>query len=376
MQLRSGTTMPDNPEVPEATSSMENMQSNTEVRSTIDQNQQAQQSFAPQMPMPMNYNNMMYYPQNEQNQQMIMDFQRRQMELSMTQKPILRSLLPEDVTKFLIQFELHENTVRLTMGIQDPNIQHCLDIRIIPELATIGADLQDKESILQVLRNLRDQDHEARKQYITTRVKEDIEWVNRGNIPASMRSFIYAIDTMTMGIKLDNHTEKMLCRAIISNLPIEFTQGSPEETQSKKGWKNYSKMKKELIEEAQILSRFTMTSSKLKTGIHDKRSNRKSSRRSNYNQKRDDVVKIPVTQRNTSGADQIKAAVAAQSRHFTYRTPEEIERCKNNGLCYHCMMRGHLSRDCPTLAKKEYRQGSSSKIIKKGTNQFDYEVNN
>ena len=130
----------------------------------------------------------------QQQQLRLLEEQRRVMELNLTEKPVLSTLLPEDVNKFLIEWEVYSETLRATMGIRDPMIQQCIKIKLMSELKALGADVKDKNSVLEILTELRDQDHEARKHFLVERVKQDVMFVNRGNIPASMRSYLLAAE--------------------------------------------------------------------------------------------------------------------------------------------------------------------------------------
>ena len=126
---------------------------------------------------------------------------------------MLSTLLPEDVNKFLIEWEVYSETLRATMGIRDPMIQQCIKIKLMSELKALGADVKDKNSVLEILTELRDQDHEARKHFLVERVKQDVMFVNRGSIPASMRSYLLAVADLKQGIEIDSHAEKLLCQA-------------------------------------------------------------------------------------------------------------------------------------------------------------------
>ena len=209
----------------------------------------------------------------QQQQIKLLEEQRRVMELNVTEKPMLASLLPEDVNHFLTQWEVYEGNLREAMGIQKPMIQPCIKITLMTELKALGADVNDRESILETLTDLRNQDHEARKHFLVEKIKNDVVYVNRGNIPASMRSYLLAVDEIKQGIELDTHTEKMLCEAVLGNLPTEFLQGTVKETQSRRKWKKYNPMKKDLIEDAQTLARYSLTSPKLRIGVADVRPN-------------------------------------------------------------------------------------------------------
>ena len=67
--------------------------------------------------------------------------------------------------------------------------------------------------MLEILTELKDQDHEERKHFLVERVEQDVMFVNRGNIPASMRSYLLAVDDLKQGIEIDSHTGKLLCQA-------------------------------------------------------------------------------------------------------------------------------------------------------------------
>ena len=209
----------------------------------------------------------------QQQQIKLLQEQRRVMELNVTEKPILSSLLPEDVNNFLTQWEVYENTLQQMMGISEPMIQPCIKITLMTELKALGTDVSDRASILQTFTDLRNQDHEARKHFLVEKIKNDVVYVNRGNIPASMRSYLLAVDEIKQGIELDTHTEKMLCEAVLGNLPTEFLQGTVKETQSRRQWKKYNPMKKDLIEDTQTLARYSLTAPKLRIGVADTRPN-------------------------------------------------------------------------------------------------------
>ena len=63
-------------------------------------------------------------------------------------KPIVASLLPEDVNHFLTQWEVYENTLQEMMGIQEPMIQPCIKITLMTGLKALGTDVSDRASIL------------------------------------------------------------------------------------------------------------------------------------------------------------------------------------------------------------------------------------
>ena len=196
----------------------------------------------------------------QREQLKLLEEQRRALELNIKERPMLGSLLPEDVNNFLNEWEVYKNTVKQMLGIDNPMLQQCIKISLMTELSALGADESDNASILEILTTLRNQDHEARKHFLVEKIKNDVEFINRGNVPASMRSYLLAVDKIKRGIKLDSHTEKLVCEAVLKNLPGEFLQGTVKETQSRRGWKKYIPMKKDLIEDAQILARYTRRS--------------------------------------------------------------------------------------------------------------------
>ena len=90
---------------------------------------------------------------------------------------MLSTLLPEDVNNFLIEWDVYVDMLRVNMGISDPMILPCIKIKLLSELKALGADVKDKNSVLAILTELRDQDHEARKHFLVEKVKQDVQFV-------------------------------------------------------------------------------------------------------------------------------------------------------------------------------------------------------
>ena len=90
----------------------------------------------------------------QQQQMKILEDQQRAMEFNIKEKPMLATLLPEDVNNFLIEWEVYEDTLRQTIGIREPMMQQCLRITLLAELRALGADIKDKSSILEILTSL------------------------------------------------------------------------------------------------------------------------------------------------------------------------------------------------------------------------------
>ena len=105
------------------------------------------------------------------------------MELNITKKPILASLLPEDVNHFLTQWNVYEGNLREVMGIQKPLIQPCIKITLITELKAVGTDVNDRASILETFADLRNQDHEARKHLLVEKLRMMLSRLTGGTFP-------------------------------------------------------------------------------------------------------------------------------------------------------------------------------------------------
>ena len=300
----------------------------------------------------------------QQQQLQLQEQYKRTAEFNIREYPILKSLLPEEVTKFLVRFKVYEEGLKQSLGVKEASIFRCISYEVMPDIASLGAEISNRESILEVLNRVKSQDFEARKTFLVERLREDLIWVNKGAIPHSMRAYLLTVDNLLQGLDLDEHTEKWVCKAVITNLPKEFKSGTASETQSKRQWKTYPKMREELLQDAQILSRFTVDSPALRVGTPKKGPNLKSMQRQvaqkptyprNQPSKnwRQDFKKTDRERRNISNnnkgeppklnkpANHPEAPTNNLKRDYVKRSLEERKKIQNGNLCYWCLEKGH-----------------------------------
>ena len=108
-------------------------------------------------------------------------------------------------------------------------LQRSIGYQTLADLKELGVDTTDREATLEKLKELSGVDHAARMTHLEQKVKSDVTWVNKGNIPRSMHFCISQAEELKRGMSLDEFTEKMFCRAFLSKLPKEFLYGTAEE---------------------------------------------------------------------------------------------------------------------------------------------------
>ena len=194
--------------------------------------------------------------------------ERLRAELDLENHLKLTSLMPSDVTQFLVSFEHWEQVLHAGLGTQRAYLQRCIDPDLLTEMAEVeGVNTKKRSQILKYLKRLTREDQNARRTLLLERVKTDVTWENCGNITSSMRNFLSKGTKLLRGIKMDTYTDKMFCQRVISNLPKEFRRGAPKATQEHKNWKSWKSMCKALKQEAAVLSWYTMDSEQLRIQV-------------------------------------------------------------------------------------------------------------
>ena len=204
----------------------------------------------------------------EPSAQEMLRLERVKLEAEVSSYPRLKSLEPEAVGLFLVEFDAYEIMMRETLNISRPGVARCISTRVRADMKQFhGVRLESRSSILRFLHRVRQEDQWARQVHLLSLVKEKVKWKNLSNPAASMRAFLGAASALLRGLDLDSTTEKDFCLEVIKSLPQEFWRGATaKQTQTAKRWKTWKVMRRGLEVEADAISYFNNQSSSLRVG--------------------------------------------------------------------------------------------------------------
>eukprot|EP00924_Labyrinthula_sp_SR-Ha-C_P001815 snap_masked-scaffold_91-processed-gene-0.38-mRNA-1 protein AED:0.44 eAED:0.45 QI:0/-1/0/1/-1/1/1/0/2328 len=275
-------------------------------------------------------------------------------------KPILKTLDPSEVTKFISEFDIYETTVihqRFALPSADLNLNLSNEVKV--DLVEEGYDMRDQAKIIKYLRKIKRNEDKSRSKVVIREI-DNLVWKNTGSPSASMSEFIKSTDKILRGITFSNKSmEKELCLKIIKRLPIEFGSARAKERQTEEGWKTYKSLKKGLRKAALSISTWDIQSPALQ---HQKFSkSRKNTSESNNSQSRRSGSQY--VSRN-SGEVKIIVLQTGHKKHIVPRSwPIEKRRkySRDNNLCGYCFTEGHHAAQCPVLRRKESDQNRNTR---------------
>eukprot|EP00924_Labyrinthula_sp_SR-Ha-C_P004165 snap_masked-scaffold_3-processed-gene-16.31-mRNA-1 protein AED:0.45 eAED:0.46 QI:0/-1/0/1/-1/1/1/0/1461 len=270
---------------------------------------------------------------------------KRKEESKIVDRPILESLEAQDISKFLVLFKNYEEMViKRIVGLDEADITRSLTYKTILELQMSEVDPTNRYEVVNYLNRLNQQNWNAKKHTLLQRANRKLKWKNMGDVHSSMRKYLGEADNMVLGMDLadDKYLNKAFSLLVLKKTPLTFRGKDPQYTQKFKGWKDYVKMKKELLNLSILLSShdYLDPQMKMEQMLEETTQDRK--------------VEI---KKETNSAPR-KVAVENTRYGKRHKLPSwwSKEQKKKygleRGLCLYCFTDNHRAADCPMLAEK------------------------
>eukprot|EP00924_Labyrinthula_sp_SR-Ha-C_P006918 augustus_masked-scaffold_8-processed-gene-4.52-mRNA-1 protein AED:1.00 eAED:1.00 QI:0/-1/0/0/-1/1/1/0/354 len=174
---------------------------------------------------------------------------KRNEEVKISDRPILRSLQSEKIAKFLVIFKNYEDLVlKRIIGLEEADITRSLNYKTFLELQMANVDPTSRIEVLNYLKLLNEQSWNAQKHTLLTRASRRLKWKNLSDVNTSMQNYIAQVDSLVLGMDIssDKYLKKAFSLLVLKKLPLTFRGRDAQHTQKLKGWKDYTKMKNEL----------------------------------------------------------------------------------------------------------------------------------
>eukprot|EP00924_Labyrinthula_sp_SR-Ha-C_P013860 snap_masked-scaffold_5-processed-gene-15.36-mRNA-1 protein AED:1.00 eAED:1.00 QI:0/0/0/0/1/1/2/0/1386 len=262
-----------------------------------------------------------------------------EMELKLKGYPVLENLEPEAVSKFLLSFQIFEDLVREKINKPTAYLQRCINIETLSELnLQEGVDTNSRESILDKLREIQEEDQSNRKARLLFIAKIKLKWKVEGGILTSMRAFVKKVSDLVQGLTISQETERNFCKIVIGHLPRQFLLGTAELTQDEKEWTTWKVTKAALLAEARYANTHFTLSNVAYQPVAPQRGINRIPFMSSQARKEPSIIK-PTTTEGT----QSKVTGGGKDRRLEMRK------------CFSCGEVGHLYRDCLKKNTKEIK---------------------
>eukprot|EP00924_Labyrinthula_sp_SR-Ha-C_P010332 snap_masked-scaffold_23-processed-gene-3.25-mRNA-1 protein AED:1.00 eAED:1.00 QI:0/-1/0/0/-1/1/1/0/531 len=290
---------------------------------------------------------------NKEKERDIIEYmEKKKEENRINDRPILQSLDAEEVARFLVMFENYEEViVKGIIGLEEATITRSLSYKTILELQMAGVNPVNRLEVMEYLKRLNEQSWAAQKHTLLQRAAKKIKWKNLGDVHTSMRKLISIADGLVLGMNLsmDPYLNKAYSLLVLKKLPLTFKGKDAQYMQKSRGWKDYNKMKKELLSLSILLSAHDYVDPlmKMNQGPEEKPLSRKSE---NKPPQEEGPRKIAIEETRYGKRHKLPS---------WWSKDQKRKYGMDKTLCLYCFTDSHRAVGCPLLANK----GTAKKLI-------------